>query len=147
MSTALLGITSSVQAALASPVLAASKGSVVRGRRTLVPQAEKWHVAINALRHAGNRLDMLGQALQWETIVSVVVSVRAASGEDAEAALDPLIEEVWTRLSGMAPPAGVQAVHLDPQINLDIDEADQTLAVASLSLRVTHITTGGRLAA
>ncbi len=147
MTTALLGITSAVLAALSTPALAAGKGSVVRGRRTLAPQADKWHVAINALRHAGNRLDMLGQALQWETIVSVVISVRAASGEDAEAALDPLIETVWSRLAGMTPPAGVQAVHIDPQINLDIDEADQTLAVASLSLRVTHITTGGLLAA
>ena len=90
---------------------------------------------------------MHGEALQWETIVSVVVSVRAASGEDAEAALDPLIETVWSRLYSMTPPAGVQRITLDPQINLDIDEADQTLAVASLSLRVTHITTGGPLAA
>lgn len=147
MTTALLGITSAVQAALATPALATGKGSVVRGRRTMVPQAEKWHVAINALRHAGNRLDLQGLALQWETIVSVVVSVRAASDEDAEAALDPLIETVWSRLYSMTLPAGVQRVTLDPQINLDIDEADKTLAVASLSLRVTHITTGGLLAA
>lgn len=145
--TALLGITSAVLAALTTPALRADKGSVVRGRRTPIPASDKWGVKINALRHAGNRLDILGEAVQWETIVSVVISVRAASGEDAEAALDPLLATVWSRLYSMTPPAGAQLMTLDPLINLDIDEADQTLAEASLSLRVAHITQGASLAA
>jgi len=145
--TALLGITSAVLVALTSPALRTDRGSVVRGRRTPIPATDKWGVKINALRHAGTRLDILGEAVQWETIVSVVISVRAASGEDAEAALDPLLATVWSRLYSMTPPAGAQAMTLDPLINLDIDEADQTLAEASLSLRVAHITQGASLAA
>lgn len=146
--TALLGITTAVLTALTTgAALHSGRGSVVRGRRTLVSQADKWHVAVNALRHDGAALDIQGAALQWQTVVSVVLSIRAASAEDAEAALDPLLASVWSRLYSMTPPAGVQAITLDPRIDLDLEEAEQTIAIASLALRVTHITEGAALAA
>lgn len=139
---AFLGITSAVQAALqAGPALHAGLGSVVRGRRTVAPAGHKWQVAINGVRHDGEPLDLSGLHLRWQSLVTVVASVRAASDEDAEAALDPLLQTVWQRLKTMNQPAGLLATTLDPQIALDFDEADQTVATATFVLRVHHVST------
>lgn len=138
--TALLGITSAVLAALTTPALRADKGSVVRGRRTPIPASDKWGVKVNATGHRGAQLDLRATSMQWETQVDIGVDVRATSGEDAEAALDPLLAEVWARLVAMTPPFGAESVALDPVIAIDIEEAEQTLASARLSLRVTHYT-------
>lgn len=143
-----LGITGAVQAALkAGAPLHAGIGSVVRGRRTVAPAGHKWQVTINALRHAGEPLDLSGLHLQWQTLVSIVISVRAASDEDAEAALDPLLLAVWQRLKAMSLPAGVLSATFDPQIALDFDEADQTVAMATFALRINHVTTAVALSA
>lgn len=143
-----LGITGAVLAALkAGTPLHPGVGSVVRGRRLVAPAGDKWRVTINAKRHAGSALDMSGADLQWDTLVGLDISIRAASDEDAEAAMDPLIQSVWQRLTAMTLPVGVLAATIDPQITLDFDEVDQTVATATLVLRVTHVTRNGSLLA
>lgn len=144
--TAFLGVTSAVMAALTTPPLRTDKGRVVRGRKTPMPAADKWRVLIAGSLQAGTNLDLVGDAIQWDSVVNLDISLRCASDEDAEAAIDPLRSTVWSRLKAMTPPAGVQAITLVARIDTDIDdEADQTLVVDRLSLRVTHITQGASL--
>lgn len=146
--TAFLGITSAVMAALTTPPLRADKGRVVRGRKTPMPAADKWRVLIAGPQQLGEALDLTGSDVQWQSAVNIDISLRCASDEDAEVAIDSLRNTVWARLGAMALPAGVQAVTRVLRIDTDIDdEAEQTLVVDRLSLRVTHITTGGLLAA
>lgn len=144
--TAFLDITSAVKAALTAPPALAG-GRVYRGRRVPLAQADSASIHINAMRHASRTLGMGGADLQWETAVAVEVHARAAAGSDAEAALDPHIVALWARLQTMTVPAGVSAVTLDPEIRIDFDEQDHTLATATLGLRFAHTTTAGALAA
>jgi len=144
--TTFLPITTAIRDTLKGGLLL-TDGPVVRGRRLVLEKRFKAGIAVNSIRHVAQVLSIDGQDFQWETTVVVAVYVRAMQDEDAEEALDPYIAAVWGRLAGMTPPAGATSVTLDPAIGIDLDEADQTVAVASLQLRVTHITTGGVLAA
>jgi hypothetical protein len=144
--TAFLDLTAAVRDALTAPPALAG-GRVYRGRRVPLATAESASIHVNALRHAGRTLSMDGGATQWETQVAVELRTRAAAGVDAEAALDPHLTAVWDRLKAMPVPAGAAAVALDPEIRIDFDEQDHTLAIAEMGLRFTHITTAGALAA
>lgn len=144
--TAFLDITTAVRdALLAAPALAG--GRVYRGRRVPLAQADAVSIHVNAMRHAGRAMTMDGADVQWETAVAVELKARAATGSDAEAALDPHLAALWARLQAMPAPQGAAAVTLDPEIRIDFDEQDHTLATAALGLRFTHITTAGALAA
>lgn len=145
--TAFLAITDAVAAALAGAPALGRYGKVLRGRRTALAQADQTGLRVNAVRHTGTVLDIDGQTTQWETLVAIGVLVRAQPDQDAEAATDPLLSDVWARLQTVTPPAGVTQLVLDPVISRDIDEADQTVAVATFSMRVTHLTQGATLAA
>lgn len=143
---AFLGLTDLVRdALLASPALAG--GRIKRGRAVPVGDQADSAITVNIIRSRAQQLDLEGQSLQWETVVAVTVYARAAAGTDAEATIDPLLLAVWARLLGITAPAGVFGITLDPAIQWDVDEADHTVVSASLSLRITHLTTGAALAA
>jgi len=144
--TAMLALTDAVAAALL-PVVSGVRGTVLRGRRTSLQQAERAGGRVNTLRHSGQQLDMAGDALMWTTDIVAAVMVRAATADDAESALDPYIAAAFAALADITWPAGVKTYVLEPVINIDLDEADQTVAIASFTLRVGHITQGAALVA
>lgn len=145
--TAFLAITDAVAAALVGSPALGRHGKVLRGRRTPLAQADQVGLRVNAVRHTGTGVDIDGVTTQWETLVVVGLLVRALPDQDAEAAADPLLSDVWARLQAVVPPVGVTQMVLDPVITRDIDEADQTVAVANFSMRVVHLTQGAALAA
>lgn len=148
--TAFLGITDAIRSALAAapPIGPVNRGTVQRGSRQPIGQNDTWGVRINAVRHEANPIgELTTTALQWTSQVVVAVHARATAAQDAEQALDPLLLSTWQRLSSMTMPAGVQGATLDPLITVDLDDADLTVATASLGLRITHVTTGAALAA
>ena len=75
----------------------------------------------------------------------VELYARAAASADGEQAIDPLLAAAWQRLQGVTPPPGVLGLQLEPSIDWDVDEADQTISKATLALRITHITTAADL--
>ena len=145
--TAFLAITDLIAAALAGAPALGRYGKVLRGRRTTLPQTEPCGLRVNAVRHNAQALDIEGDAFQWESTVVVAALARATPDQDAEAALDPLIADVFARLRAITPPPGVIDLVLDPSISIDIDEADQTVAVASVAMHVKHITQSAALTA
>lgn len=142
---AFLGLTDAVVAALATaPAIA--PGRVRRGRRTPVPQDWAECIDVNLQRSEGSAQLLADSFTGWESLVGIDVYARATAA-DGEAAIDPLLAQVFARLATTPPPAGAASWTLEPSIRWDIDERDQTLVVASLALRVTHFTASGGLAA
>ena len=148
MTTAFLALSTAITDAL-RPVVSTRVGNVLRGRRVSLAQGQTQGLRINSVQHAAKPLDLAGAHLQWETTLVVGILARATSDSDAEATLDPLLAAVWQALAALtaSPPAGCFGIVLDPQIGIDLDEADQTVTVASLALRITHITDGATLVA
>jgi hypothetical protein len=144
--TAMLALTDAVAAALL-PVVSGVRGTVLRGRRTSLQQTERAGVRVNALRHTAQQLDLAGDNLQWDTDIVAALMVRAVTADDAESALDPYLATTFAALCAITWPTGVKSYVLEPVINIDLDEADQTVAIASFSLRVTHLTQGAALVA
>lgn len=146
MTTSFLGLVDVVVTALSgAPALAG--GNIRRGRAVPVATGVSSAIAVNLLRSEATQLDFAGQALQWQTLVQIRLYGRAAAGADGETTIDTLLESVWARLLAITPPAGVFGIALDPGVAWDVDEADYTLIEAQLVLRITHVTTGGALAA
>lgn len=143
---AFLSITTAVRdALLQSPALAG--GNVARGRNLPLAAADSQGIDVSIAASRAQPLGLADGSLQWETTVVVTCKARADASGDAEAAIDPLLVSTWQRLLAMPLPAGASGITLDPAIQWDIEEADQPLAAASLSLRITHITTTAALAA
>lgn len=144
---AFLSITDAVRdALLQAPALAG--GNVNRGRNVPLPADADQGVDVSIVSSRAQPLALAdASSLQWESVIAVVCKARGTSSTDAEAAIDPLVVSAWQRLLSMSAPAGVTGMTLDPAIAWDIDEAEQPLATAALSLRLTHITTTAALAA
>ena len=138
--------TAAVVAALsASPALAG--GRIRRGRRVPVPQEHASAIDVYAVRSEGSAQYLADTITRWETLIGVDLYARAAAGADAETTIDALLADTFARLATAAPPAGGAAWTLEPAITWDVSEADQTLVVASLSVRVSHYTAAGSLSA
>lgn len=147
MTTPFLAITTAVRDALVAAPAVVPAARVRRGRPSIAQLSEPNAIFLAAERATGKQLDIAGTMTEWETIVSVHIMARATSGQDAEAAVDPLLEAAWARLYAMAPPAGAQSSVLEPQVAWEADADGQPVGSATLMLRVTHHTTGGALAA
>jgi hypothetical protein len=116
-------------------------GNVRRGRRVPVPANVAEAIDVHVQRSTGDNAQLDGALLQWETLVGIDLYARAAAAGDGEAAIDPLLQAVFARINNTPAPAGAIAWALQPAIQWDVDEADQTLVQASLALRITHFTT------
>ncbi len=133
-------------ALLQAPALAA--GNVNRGRSVPLPADAEQAIDVAMASSRAQPLSLSDTlAMQWESVVVVVCKARGNASTDAEDAIDPLVTAAWQRLLAMTAPAGVTGMTLDPVIQWGLDEADQPLATATLSLRLTHITTTAALAA
>lgn len=140
MSTAFADLGAAVVSILTAPPALAA-GQVRRGRRVPVPEGVEQAIDVHVQRALSDNAQLDGGLLQWQTTVGIDLYARAAAAGDGEAAIDPLLQAVFTRLSNATPPAGTLAWALDNGLQWDIDEADQTLVQASLALRITHLTT------
>lgn len=132
--TAFLGATDAALAVLAEdPPIA----DVVRRGRDL-PVAEQYDTAIDvAIARAFGEHDTAdGTTLEWDALVGIQLSARATAGQDAEQAIDGLLGDVFTRMAAADPPEGLQLWSMQPAIQWSIDEADDTLVRASLTLGV-----------
>lgn len=144
--TAFADLSAAVKAALVqAPALAG--GRVHRARHVVLEQGAASCIEISPVQHQAEALGMAGPALMWQTTLAVLIKVRAAAGIDAEAALDPLIGDVWQRLKDMAMPAGVRGITLAPLIRIDFEETERTVATAALALQIDHVTTTTALTA
>lgn len=132
-----------VAALSAAPALAG--GRIRRGRRVPVPQEHASAIDVHVVRSEGAAQYLADTITRWETLIGVDLYARASAGTDGEAAIDALLADTFARLSTAAPPAGAAAWTLEPAVQWDLAEVDQTLVVASLSMRVTHYTAAGSL--
>lgn len=138
--TAFADMGAAVVAILTAPTALAG-GNVRRGRRVPVPANVPQAIDVHVQRSTADNAQLAGDLLQWDTLVGIDLYARAAALGDGEAAIDPLLQAVFARLTTAPAPAGAIAWALAPAIQWDVDEADQTLVQASLALRITHFTT------
>lgn len=139
MATAFLTLSDAVLAMLQqAPALAG--GNIRRGRRIPVPENVDQAIDVHVERSAGQMTDLDGSGLAWDTGIAIDLYARAADGTDAEQAIDTLLAAVAERIAAATPPNDVMSWLLDPSIQWELDEADDTLVQASLLLRVQHLT-------
>lgn len=144
--TAFADLSAAVKAALVqAPALAG--GRVHRARHVVLEQGAASCIEISPVQHQAEALGLAGPALMWQTTIAILIKTRASAGVDAEAALDPLIGDVWQRLRGMPLPAGVRGITLAPLIRIDFEETERTVATAALALQIDHVTTTTALTA
>lgn len=137
--TAFLALSDAVLAMLQqAPALAG--GNIRRGRRIPVPEGVDQAIDVHVERSSGQVTDLDGSGLAWDTAVAIDLYARAADGTDAEQAIDALLAAVSARIAAAVPPDDVMSWLLDPAIQWELDEADDTLVLASLVLRVQHFT-------
>lgn len=145
MTTPFLDITTAVRdALLVAPAVAG--GRVVRGKATPIAIDKASGVFVNALRAKGKFIDMAGASTQWDFLVTVGAYAKAVGTQDAEEAVDPLLLELYARLSAIEPPPGCGQITLQPGIDWDGEMADQNIGGIVLTLGVRLQTTGAALA-
>ena len=139
MTTAFVTVASAIQAALAAaPALA--DGRVHINRLTPVAAAHSTAVVVRLGQTSGREV-VLG-AHDWSSDIDVECYARAATGADPAAAVDSLLESVWTRLAGInASSIGAMALQLNPAITWQFDDSGETpVACAVLRIVCTHRT-------
>lgn len=88
-----------------------------------------------------------GAPTTWDTLLTVSCKVRAAPGDEMDAALDEMVSLVHGRLAALAPAAiGAVAIDLDPVLRWGLVEGQPAWAVVQRRLTVTHETVGPGLA-
>lgn len=122
-------------------------GRVVPGRAIPMQLDHASQIFVRVVRSFGRQSNLGGSLLQWETLLGTEIAVRCKPGEDAHAAVDPILNAVFDRVAAATPPANTLTWLTSPDITWEISEAETTVAVATLALRVTHITGPATLAA
>jgi hypothetical protein len=145
MASAFLSLADAVVALLSAGTPLAG-GRIRLGRGMPLPSHHDSGIDVDLVSSRGQQYTLDGQTTQWETSIGLDVMARAAAGANGAQAVDALLEAVFARLAGATPPAGAMSWALDPSVQWSVEEADRTLAVATLSLRVTHFTGGASLA-
>lgn len=146
MSTPFLAATDAIRdALLVAPAVAG--GRVLRGKATPLAIDKASAVYVNARLSDGKPLDLAGLATEWDLIVIVGCYAKATGTQDAEAAVDPVLAEVYSRLKSITVdtvPGATQLALL--RVEWDTEMAEQNIGGAVLSLRVRLYTTGAALA-
>jgi hypothetical protein len=139
MSTAFAQLTDFIRDLLVqTPALAS--GNVYRGRLRPMPAEQTEAIVVRLGRSAGDTETLMGDELAWSTIVNIDIFKRVPADEDPEDAIDPLLQAVALRIAQATAPAGVTDVRPFEQINWEFDEADTTLACATVTLVIQHNT-------
>lgn len=145
MASAFVDLSAAVVAALNTPTPVADL--ITKGRAFTLPQGADNGVFVR-LTGAQGELQFAGTDIaDWTVELSVTCLQRAAAGVDGESAVDQLVMDVWSRLAANPSPAGTDAWTVQPFLNWDVEEADQTLSAVELRLTVHHRTASGALTA
>ena len=122
-------------------------GRIYRGRMRAMPAEHTSALFVGIVRSTGTQPFAGDGRTDWQTTVAVDVCARASAGVDGLTAVDTVLQDVYARLATYNPPADVSAWLIEPAIAWEVDEADQTIACATVSLRVQHRTQSGSLSA
>ena len=129
----------------ANPALAG--GFVKAGRAFPLPVEQAQGIFVRLARGQGQANFAGNGMVDWGTDIVVSMTARATTGQDAETAVDALLDAVYARLAAASPPVSADGWTLAPSVTFDVDEADQALGSAELRLRVQHRTASGDLSA
>lgn len=137
-------LTQAVVDALAqAPAIAG--GRIYRGRRLQMPAEHASAVYVGLARSSGMQPFAGDASTDWSTVIVIDLCARASAGVDGLTAVDSLLDAVYERLASVAPPQAAQAWLIEPQLEWEIDEAEQTLGAATLVMRASHRTASGSL--
>lgn len=144
MSSAFLAIAQAIAAALASaPALAGVL--VFQNRLRPLQEDQARAVVVRTERGVGQEV-VLGM-VDWQTDYAIECYGRGATGADAGAAVDDLVQAVWARLVTVDLSAWqVLASTLNPDIAWDYGDAETPFACAIFRLQILHRTPTATLA-
>lgn len=144
MSTAFKVLLDTLSAALLqSPAIAS--GRVSMGNDNPTPLDKPSDVTITLQAQDGEPFALTGGPTDWTTDIGVEIRARGTSSLDAIAAIDPLIELAYARITTMALPAGVTGL-TSLRAKLDVQEAATPVAAWLLLATFTFRTAPGSLA-
>lgn len=108
----------------------------------LDPVAERLPTAVVVRLHLSDPGHSTYGVVTWRTVLTVECYARAGARGDPAAAIDPLLQAVWTRLSRLdAQALGVLGVDLiGGGIEWQFDKAEAVLACAVIRVTVRHRT-------
>ncbi len=118
-------------------------GNVWRGRLRPIPAEHQHAIVIRLASSPGTVSGIQAGPVDWVSQIEIDLYARCTPAQDPEDALDTLLADVYARLAASPNVAtGVMDLMGEPQLDWGFAEADNTLAVVTLQLRVTHRTEG-----
>ena len=141
-----------IQQAIAAALLAApavASGNVRQNATRPVASASTQGVVVRLAQSSAATPQVLAGPYNWTTRFEVECLARASSGSaDPVAAVDTLLEAVWSRLSTLNTTGlGVVDVRMQPAIDWQLDDSETPVAAATVYLLVNHRTASTSLAA
>ena len=144
MTTAFKSLVDTVSAALlAAPAVAGGRIAVGRETSTALDQASDVNITLQV--QDGQPFALTGGPTDWDVDIGVEIRARGTDAIDALAAIDPIMEQVYARLTAMALPAGVTGLQAF-RGQLDVQEAATPVAAWQFQLTVSLRTAPGSLA-
>lgn len=144
MTTAFKTLIDTVSAALlASPAVAGGRVAVGRDTTTALDQASDVNITLQV--QDGAPFTLTAGPTDWTVDVGVEIRARGTDAVDALAAIDPIMEQVYARLTAMSLPAGIVGLQAF-RGQLDVQEAATPVAAWQILLTVSLRTAPGSLA-
>jgi hypothetical protein len=144
MPTAFKTLIDTVNAALqAAPAVAGGRIAVGRDTSTALDQASDINITMQV--QDGEPFALTAGPTDWTVDVGVEIRARGTDAIDALAAIDPIMEQVYARLTAMALPAGITGLQ-SFRGQLDVQEAATPVAAWQFQLSVSLRTAPGSLA-
>jgi hypothetical protein len=143
MTTAFKVLVDAVSAALsAAPAVAGGRIAVGRDSSAALDQASDVNIILQV--QDGQPFALSSGPTDWSVDVGVEIRARGTDTIDALAAIDPIMEQVYARLTAMALPAGVTGLQAF-RGQLDVQEAATPVAAWQFLLTVSLRTAPGSL--
>lgn len=136
-------VDTTLAALLASPAVAGGRIAVGRDTTTALDQASDINITLQV--QDGQPFTLTAGPTEWSVDIGVEIRARGTDTIDALAAIDPIMEQVYARLTTMALPAGVTGLQ-GFRGQLDVQEAATPVAAWQFQLTVSIRTAPGSLA-
>lgn len=144
MTTAFKTLVDTVNSALlAAPAVAGGRIAVGRDISTPLDQASDVNITLQV--QDGEPFALTAGPTDWSVDVGVEIRARGTDSIDALAAIDPIMEQVYARLTAMTLPVGVMGL-MAFRGRLDVQEAATPIAAWQFQLTVSIRTAPGSLA-
>jgi hypothetical protein len=144
MTTAFKTLVDTVLAALQeSPAVAGGRIAVGRDTTAALDQASDINLTLQV--QDGQPFALTSGPVDWSVDIGVEIRARGTDTVDALAAIDPIMEQVYARLTAMALPAGITGLQAF-RGQLDVQEAATPVAAWQFQLTVSLRTAPGSLA-